>query len=289
MITVHMAGIIYYDGCSVGVKRAFVPDGISDYRQAMMNMGGKPLQAIDNPRHYASLFVEADRYKADDWWEDAKFDHKLVVPERNREIEVHVLEFRIPTRAEITFPLRVKDKPKFVNLEKGLPSIQTIPGFVLDRVNPDTIAEIPITAGRIKAHAFGDVAIVQWAIENNSREVTITAHSVRDEKSLTLKGSKGGLGLEIVFANTPDLISSGGGKGQGQGKAKGGNGHAFGHFMLYDKLNKNRPTPPLPYAPALPEPLPELRYTHAYLKYIKSKSEPNPKYLGEPGCTPTCC
>lgn len=260
MITVHMGGIIYYNGCTVAEKRAYVPDG-----------------RVDETPHYASLFVEDDPHNADDWWKGYKKPHDLVWIENGKKYKARVIEYRIPTRAEITFPHRANDKAKCVNLDNGLPHIDAIPKFVLDVINPETIAEMPIRGGSLESRKFGKVAVVQWRLENNARTVTIQARTIRDTKKLTLKNHKGPLGLEIVFSNTPDVFAL--------GYHPGGN-----HFMLYDKLNRNRPThmPPMPDQP-LPPNLKDLQFHHSYLEYLAHRASGRHPIFPDAGCTPTCC
>jgi hypothetical protein len=261
MITVYMAGLIYHHGCTTDAKRALVPDG-----------------TMFRPRHYASLFIEADRIKRYDWWRGQKKVHDLTFVEHGQTIKERVIEFRIPTRSEITFPDDDNDPAKFLNLENGLPQIQSenkSSKFEIDLDYPETIAEVPIRGGELSAYKFhhtgeqGAVAIVQWMIMNDANEIAINVRSLHDNKTLILKSHK----LEIVFSNTSDLISSG-------HRAK----DDVSHFMLYDKLNKNRPGGKL--KDPGPSTLEQLVPNHAYLKYLAQKEHP---LLGGPGCTPTCC
>jgi hypothetical protein len=267
MITVYMAGLIYHHGCATDAKRALVPDGTGYC-----------------PRHYASLFIEPDRVIASDWWKGCKIDHSR---------QVKVIEFRIPTRAEITFPDDDNQVAQFVNLNDWLPKPETYDKkFEIDLDYPETIAEAPIRGGALTAYSFRreldkeDVAIVQWAIKNDSSEVTINARSLHDHKTLTLKNRNDGYGLEIVFSNTQYLISE-----PKHPKHKMTKGHEMpsgdmpGHFMLYEKLNKHRPGE-MKDNPHGTTGLKPLKYSHAYLKYLAGKLHP---FLGDPGCTPTCC
>lgn len=261
MITVYMVGLIYHHGCTTDAKRALVPDGTAF-----------------EPRHYASLFVEPDRVKSYDWWKGQKFSRELNF---NDASQGTVVEFRIPTRAEITFPDDDNDGAKFIELDKGLPQLETAdhPDFAIDLDYPETIAEVPIHGGTSQAFDFRrpdtvdpKVAVVQWTIANGSSDVTIQARSLHGNQELTLTNCKSGSGLEIVFSNTADLIKD----------SCSRDARKDSHYTLYDKLNKKRPKQNLKDPP--PPHLPCLHFHHSYLKYLQDQGR-----FPDVGCTPTCC
>lgn len=254
MITVYIAGLIYHYGCTTDTKRALVPDGTAFYQQ-----------------HYASLFVEPYRVESSDWWDGQKIDRP----------EAKVVEFRIPNRSEITFPDDANDRVDCTNLDQGLTKIIAKKRFQIDLTHPETIAEVPIRSGTLKAFAFTpasegkEVAIVKWTIQNDSRLVTISASSLRENtKTLILKNPNSNPGLEIVFSNTADLIHKNDCSQRDPSKPS--------HFMLFDKLNKNRPDVLTPDHSKLH--LDDLEFNHPYLKYLQERGR-----LGDPECVPTCC
>jgi hypothetical protein len=249
MITVYIAGLIYHHGCDVHSKWALVPDGTKF-----------------DPPHYASIFVEKKRVKKAVWWGG---------DQQNENKSLGVMEFRIPTRAVVTFPDDAEDGAHFRNLSL-LPTLHDNPGWEIDLVNPETIAEVPIRSGRLTAYAFDPageerVAVVKWKFANKSNEVKIKARTLHETKSLTLYNSKG---LEIVFSNTAEL---------GRAACSHVDPH-HSHFVLYDKLNKKRPMNPPPKPPDCCPDLDPLKYSHPYLKHLHDAHR-----LGDVGCTPTCC
>lgn len=267
MYTVHMAGIIYFHGCTTADKRALVPDGT-------VPEGGLP-------PHFTSLFVDPGQLVSADWWKGERYEHKVpVVDDTGQEVLVPVIEFRIPKPAEITFPDDLDDKAEFIDFEKKLPRLQTIdPAFVVDLDDVDTIAQVRIRGGKLDVYALGDAAVVRWVVSRHPDLFTIRARAVnqnngdREFKTITLRSTRSGLGTEIVFANTPDLI--------------GGHAHAHmtgqPHFPLFGKLDKQRDGSRLE-TPDPPKTLDALPTDHPYMRFLIANEE-----IGEPGCTPSCC
>ena len=257
MYTVHFAGLVYFKVCSFKDKRALLPDGTeSDGTIAP---------------HYASLWVEPGQYESDDWWPTERFERTVkVVDDLGDEQAVKVLEFRIPSHAEIRFSEDGEDSLDLTNVEQALPKLHEIdPSFEVDPTFVETIAEVPIHGGQIEVFGFCSSAIVRWTIARHSGPIKITAGAGDQQKSLTLKTIEEGLGTEIVFSNTADLISS-----ECCGK---------GDFRLYGKLNKSRKADNLVF-PGLPKGLVPLPTDHDYLRSLATVLE-----LADPECTPTCC
>jgi hypothetical protein len=233
-----------------------------------------------------------------------------------------VIEFRIPKKVALTF--RCSDETLVnVNLDEGLPQLQTLTGFKLDSVGADTIAEVPIHGGAIEAFRFGSSALVRWLIEKHNNPITITACDGEETRRITLKEAGWQIPTEIVFSNTIDLLArhnghdptqeSGAGNGHGglmpsgdmhgaamQGgsmpgdsmnmvAANGGDGHSghgySGHFMLYAKLDWERDESKFahPDLSGLKNFKP-LPFHHPYLAFLCSLKE-----VPDPPCVPSCC
>jgi hypothetical protein len=272
MYTVHMAGIIYFHGCSADDKRALVPDGTSE--KGML--------------HHASVWVEEADLDTDDWWKDQK--HLREVSVKNRvgdRVATKVFEFRIPKPAELTFSDQLEKKAECIGFDDALPKLQVIdPHFVLDDHDVETIAQVPIRGGQLDVFAFGDASVVQWTVRKHPERITITAQA-KDEKAktITLKTTRGPLGTEVAFTNTPELIDenpNGDHDHEHNGEHDSGN-NGMGHFGLYRKLEKHRDGSRLTL-PEQKENLKPLLAHHDYIRFLDSKNE-----IGEPGCTPTCC
>lgn len=258
MLTVHMAGLMYFHGCSIDDKKALLPDG----------RGGSG----KIPPHYASIWVEHDQLDDDDWWPGEKYTHDVIVEdEQGNEIEVQIHEFRIAEPAVVRFPDEGKDPARFVNLESTLPKLQEIDkSFEIDLDTPATIATIPIRGGSLTTYLFGEVGIVQWTIPD-SRAMVIEAEAGKNTWTISLKRDSGRFGTEIVVANTSDLL----------GKPEKDEDN---HFALYGRLERRRRhgglTPPEEID--VEDPLP---FDHDYLKTLVHGGNELPA----PGCTPTCC
>jgi len=283
MYSVHFVGIIYFHVCTTDRKIALVPNGINGDGHV--------------PPHYASFFIEASLHDSDTWWRDQKFNRQLQMETAlAKPGTFDVLEFRIPKPAVITFDcgdetLETKD------LDIGLPQLKKIdPRFVLDLNDVDTIAQMAIPGGKLQAFQFGgDASVVSWTITKHSDLVTITASAGDEIKRITLKRFDRHASPEIVFSNTPDLITARseppghteidhpGHKETGSGTTP--SNHAGGHFTLYAKLDKNRDERGLEN-PTLPNVrvLDEWPFEHRYLLFLLQKEQ-----IPMPGCVPTCC
>lgn len=314
MLTVHLAGLIYFDGCQHPEKRALVPDGTK---------GEDGL-----PPHHASIWVEADRYDSDQWWPDSKFAHVLEVTERDGTLnKVFVLEFRIPTPSQVAFP--DEGNPLDFAIENGLPSLKKLSDeFELDPENPEAIARIPLRGGKLETRSFGEVGVVQWTIKDTPDVITIQAKPDRGAaRTLTLRNvnelkktaALGVLGPEVVFSNAPDLIfwpsgrhadcchrhddgtmadghaehvhaAAGDSSGTRHGSGNGAAHNHSNHFALYGKLDAKRNGDQLvgKELTAMLQEVAENRagldFNHGLLRYLLSGNElPN----GE--CTGSCC
>ncbi|HXH40719.1 MAG TPA: hypothetical protein VNN08_18960 [Thermoanaerobaculia bacterium] len=304
MYTVNFVGLNYFNACMTGEKKVLIPNGT--------RAGGHM------PTHYASVFVEADRVAYDTWWPDQRIPRKIKLEARLGEVcTVDVIEFRIPRKVELRF--RCSDEVlSNVNLDDGLPKLQDAPGFKLDLVGGDTIAEVPIPGGAIEAFRFGSSALVRWLIREHKDPITITARDGEQKWRITLKQSDRQIPTEIVFSNTIELLPSANGKGNGQPSdagssvhsgampamsggampamnnaaapvtpgGNGHNGHGYsGHFMLYAKLDWDRDENKF-MSPDLSglknfRPLP---FHHPYLAFLCSLKE-----VPDPPCVPSCC
>ncbi|HEX2100406.1 MAG TPA: hypothetical protein VHF69_07075 [Candidatus Synoicihabitans sp.] len=197
MLTVYVAGLIYFNGCKQNVKRMYAPDGTDE----------KPL-------HYASLWVAADLLEenATQWWNG--FRHSYAVEGGQ------VVEFRMPGPAEITFPDLGHSNGTCDDLETKLGKLKkkkqdgTEEDFEIDPATAQTIAEVTIRGGDIRPRRFKETSLVEWTM-NNPPTLQITAalkNNPGQSRTITLKPSAGGVSAEVVFANTHDLFA-GDGKG----------------------------------------------------------------------------
>jgi len=279
MYHVQVVGIVYFNVCTTEPKVALVPNGT----QADGHI----------PQHNASFFIEEGLHDSDTWWRQYKFVRPIEfeTDRINRTRSVNLLEFRIPSRAEITFDCD-DTKLETVDLDTGLPQLSKVdPRFDLDLEDPDIIARFQIPGGKLQAFQFGDASIVRWTISKHSGPITITARTAEETKRITLKSVKGDKAPEIVFSNTIDMIGQDHSHEEGPGAKKDltgpghGHDHAGGHFVLYAKINKGRDERGLEN-PELPDVtlLQELEFEHPYLRFLLQQEQ-----IPLPGCVPTCC
>ena len=195
MLRVHFVGIVYFNVCSLDQRLALFPNGT------------KP--GDGRPVHHAGFFIEAERHDADDWWPDSKFVRVRRIEDQPGVFRTaSMVEFRIPEAAEITFHCRDK-KLDIRNLDEALPKIHEIaPEFELDVDRGDTIARVPITGGTLEVFRFDPAgAVVSWSIADHPDPITVTANAGGTVRSVTLKPAGAGAETQIVFSNTPEVIS----------------------------------------------------------------------------------
>jgi hypothetical protein len=259
MLTVHLAGIMYFHGCDAREKNVFVPDGTK-------GMG-------EIPAHYASIWVEPTQRETDDWFEGEKHSRQVKVPTDDGRIVVTVLEYRIPYSATLTFPDGSGGPATFVNLVDTLQKLEDLaPDFEVDHSAPETIVKIPIRSGDLEAFEFKDVAVVRWTIANPS-SFTIIATSGSETKSITLKEPTEGAGVEIVFGNTSDLLNP----------SDGSKDEDHDHFKLFAKLRVGRKPDDIIWVTKKRR-LGQLDFDHDYLSGLRSGPQ-----IPDPGCEGTCC
>lgn len=292
MFTAHMVGLMYFDACGDEARRVLLPNGTK---------GGYGL-----PQHYASIWIEANRYDSDDWWPNDKYAHDLeVVDSSGRKKKVFVLEFRIPEPATVTFPDSSESSTDTSGIDRKLPSLQSME-FVLDPVAPDAIVTMPIRGGSLAPFGFGSkkTGVVQWAIAKHPDRMTITARSAKNPKvvrsivlrrfSEVMQSPTLGLnafGIEVVLTNTQRLVETVGVARYGRYEGHKDEGHDPGsadhnghsHFTLYGRLDVDRKTENLenPKLPPYDQPL---RFDHGLLRHLAYKEE----YPHEQ-CSGSCC
>lgn len=191
MLTVYVAGLVYFNGCKQPVKRMFAPDGTEG-----------------EPPHYAFLWIAADLLEesATQWWDG------FSVP---RDVDgVAMVEFRIPEPAEISFP--DGDPGTCKDLDNKLPKLKkkqqdgTEENYEVDPATAETIAEATISSGTLTPRRFKNMGLVEWTIANPSTlQITTTLKdNPSDSRTITLKPAAEGGPMEVVFANTHDLFGS---------------------------------------------------------------------------------
>jgi hypothetical protein len=321
MLTVDLVGIMYFDACSELAKRVLLPNGT---------------QAGDGlPPHYASLWVEANRYESDDWWPDQKFVHAArVVGPDDKPNKEFVLEFRIPVTSSVLFPDEEDSAADNSALDGKLPKLQDM-GFELDTVAPDAIAHLPIRGGVLTPFKLGSSGVVRWQITKHPDRITITARpdqAGEKDRTITLRSFKGvmenptdalnDMGIEIVFANTPELIGADGVPATAahaahllgdqppanpvppgedapadhhdhdQDHVHGDHNHDHppapepvhhSHFVLYGKLDKDRKTANLAN-PKLHVDADALDFDHVLLRCLAFT-----EHTPDPECSGSCC
>lgn len=274
MLTVHILGLIYIDGCESTTKRGYMPNGTNPQGADRVAAGHRGAHHPGHvPPHFASIFVEADAVAADTWSPNAKYDHTLdIVDDTGAHVQKHVWEYALPLPSKtVVFPDSADAPAQCVNFP-ALPKLQTIdPQFVFDSANPDTIVQVPISGGTLQPFQLTSPAAIEWTIAKVPRVLTITAADLEGAfGTITLKQMSGSLGTEVVLANTPDFIN--------------GDRHAgHQHFQLFGRLDVNRDGSRL-LDPGPPNGLGALPDSHAYVKFLHQNH-----LMGEPGCSSTCC
>ncbi len=313
MYTVSFVGLNYFNACRVGNHcDALIPNGTP----------GSGKEEAQLPQHFASLFIEEDRWDSDNWWPDQKYVRAIQLEIKLGEFRtVNVIEFRIPPKPRPeTYPVELRfscnEGPgtlSNLNLDEGLPKLQPM-GFVLDD-QPDAIAKVPLPGGDLEVFRFGGSTLVRWLIEHHDDPITITASDEKGRRSVRLKKSDGSLPAEIVFSNTIELLPHAGNGGNGhpsvQSTGMSGGGMAgmgtvmsamagaavnggmggmhhhgpAGHFVLFAKLDETRNERKLDKT-VFPNPM-NLRpaiFSHPYLAYLSSMQE-----TPDPQCSGSCC
>lgn len=291
MYSVYFVGLAYLNLGNPEQRAAHAPDGTR-------GDGGVEV-------HHASVLIPAEHYDRDDWWPDEEGrelqltrEIRLQGERLGESVTSEVREFRLPKRATLTFAC---DEKKFdlSNVSQVVPHLHGIdPDFSLD-LDGEIIADIPLPGGTLQAFQFGEAALVRWAITEHPDPITITARAGQETKTIWLKPGAGEASAEVVFSNTPDLLSGPGPRQDDDDgddivvspdPDPGGNGHQHhagnGHFMLYGKLNKGPngaarfASPPIPDFSLLPV----APATHPYLRALVTQEQ-----TPHGNCTPTCC
>lgn len=262
MLTIHMSGLMYFNGCHAKRKEALVPDGTRW-------LPSHP----DIPTHYASVWIESKDLKTSHWWPEQQCERKIEFKDGSGQVTetVYVTEFHIPERATVTFPDR-HDKPSyFDSFERDLPKLKQLNNsFEVDLKNPEVIARVSIRGGHLAVYEFKKVASVKWTIEHPSNPMAIKANNY----SITLKPEA----AEIVFSNNSNLLADDYPPGHDCLNTPDPNNH----FYLYSRLEKHRDGSGL-VIPCYPTHLKPLAYKHAYFRKLASGR------LSDSGCTGTCC
>jgi len=265
MLTVHMSGLMYFNGCHTTKKEALAPNGTRP-----------PADYPKIPKHYASIWVESDDLREANWWPDLPRDkrHRLLPLEfKNRDDETEkawVHEFRIPEPAAVTFPDELDAPAHFHRFEYALPRLQNADNdFEVDVDDPDAIARVSIRGGNLGVYVFKKVASVKWVIKHPADPMKIRAN----QYSITLAPQAN----EIVFSNNSDLLENDY-QGHDCDQLDPNN-----HFYLYSRIAKDKNGSGL-IIPCYPQNLQPLWYQHAYLKKLNDITR-----LNDSGCTGTCC
>lgn len=312
MYTVSFVGLNYFNACTVRDRDVLIPNGTP----------GSGTEEEGLPQHFASFFIEEERYDSDHWWPDQKIRRSIPLEIKLGEFRtVNVIEFRVPPKLRPETPpveLRFSCGEGTLinlNLDQGLPKLQPM-GFVLDD-HPDAIAKVALPGGDLEVFRFGGSTLVRWLIEHHDDPITITASDGKERKWVKLKKTAGTLPAEIVFSNTIELLpqTSNGGNGHptvpnegmdvgGMAGMHGGPAHSAmsgapvnggmsgmhhhgpaGHFVLFAKLDKSRDERKLDKT-VFPDPLmlsPAV-FSHPYLAYLSSILE-----TPDPQCSGSCC
>lgn len=313
MFTVYNVGMIYFDGCNVGQKRALVPDGRE----------GDATTDPPTPRHYASIFVGADKVDLDKthWWWGAKYEREVTFLDDDHQAHtVKAYEFRIKEPSEIAFPDKRNGEPaEFKDLEK-LPRLQSDRHFQLAE-DPKTIARVALRSGLLQAGTLSEVPIVSWKVTEHADPIKITARddegnlfyiSLKDQQTMYDEKIPYRDDITMVLSNTPDFIAlmeitpghdhgdppppvdlkvNGKATRKTNGKANGtANGKAdrratdkhFEHGGIYGKLNKDEKRVTL--ADTRPDDLKPVQLKQGYLQFLAASHR-----YRQSDCSPTCC
>ena len=277
MITVHLVGLMYFDACRVDDKRVLLPNGMA------CGMGG-------HPPHYTSIWVEANRYESDDWWDDSVHLHRLPVKEdTGSENRIFVYEFRLPETAELSFSVK-NGTVDIVNLERGLPRLQPLK-FKLDLDRPNAVAGFAIPSGRLEAFKLKRSGVVKWRLDDHDDPFVITATVGKRTRKITLRrfdevnqnptAPLQAEGIEVVVSNAPDFIKPHSHHHQPDHDDHG----SAGHFRIYGRLDADRKSENLAKPDlSMIEKLPDVTFDHAFLRFLINKPQ-----IPEGECTPSCC
>jgi len=266
MLTIHLAGLMYFDACGDKAPRVLLPNGTQTFA------GIEP--------HYASIWIEAERYESDTWWPNQKLAHAAPVQDTTAENKVFVFEFRIPEPVTVTFPDGIQTTFDNSAMEGKLPKLQSL-GFELSNT-PEAIAEFSLRGGVIAPFNLVTSSVVAWRIDDHDDKVTISAKTATEERTITLRSvaevmknptaALNDLGVEIVFSNTPELLPANGTAGHAGHGGHGGHGPGGPtgmphHFTLYAKLDKDQRTALFAH-PVIPSQTTDLSFNHGLLRSL---------------------
>jgi hypothetical protein len=284
MLTVHMLGLMYFNACHGSDRRVMLPDGTEGV-VTVLGDDGIP-HPVPLPRHYASLFVQPRQLLADDWWPEDRFDRPIRVEFARDDVPVqetrHILEFRISRKAEIVVGGHRENEVDLGNLTR-LPKLQDMDDqFEADVEYGETIAQMPLTGGRVNVYKFLSEGVVKWTVAELTGPVSITAFTDGGEsRSIMLRDIRKPAGAEVVFINAPDLLGRGGGHGA---HAQPPGEKEPQHYWLFGKINVSRKNDKF-QDQECPYGVGDLVSNHDYLSALALLA----RQIPEPGCTPTCC
>jgi hypothetical protein len=262
-MTVHMFGIMYFNLPSAGGATVLLPDATQG--------------EVHIPPHNASLFVERTHYQSHYNWPVIEREVPILTI-RSKIIMVPVLEFRIASFSDVTFPADHETPNVDVrSLRQALVHMQDIdPQFRPDLTGGGSIARVQITSGTLEAFTFNrNVNAVQWAIRSGAQPLTISAGN----GSVTLKPRPDSLlGAEVVFSNTQDYLAD---LVPGVNLPRGHDGTGHGashvhHFGLFGKIDLHHGSPRFPRHRM------GIEYTSAMMAAMEDA-------VIESDCTPPCC
>lgn len=196
MLKVYFTGLIYFDGCNAAQKNAYAPDGTND-----------------DPSHHASLWVVKDELdeKATAWFAGSTIPHQFAAHGLRGAGTVDVLEFRIPSSADLSFPAGTQPA-SCSDLDDGLPKLQkwqpdgTFSDFAINPAVARTIAVIPIDSGNIRPAMFQSIRVVEWTIDDNaSFSITATLRNGGGSGTIVLNAPPKGEWAEVVFSNIHEV------------------------------------------------------------------------------------
>jgi hypothetical protein len=210
---------MYINGCNDDEdQRVLIPDGSND-------------SDIQPPRD-ATILVLRDDCVSDTFGAARKL-RELIVDGKPAEF----YEFHLEKRSRVRLPH--SGRVACVKLDRGLPKAEDAE-FVPNLVDPDTIAEIVISGGTLKAVSARSLAgtpIVEWTVDDDGkRQVTITAtildakrEPTKDEQTLTVKND-----AAVIFAHSSDLFAEAKQNGWADVSGDGGNGGGWGGPPTWD-------------------------------------------------------
>jgi hypothetical protein len=185
----YLTGLMYINGCNGDDQRVLIPDGSND---------------LDIQPPLSATMLVAKNERKDDTFGTAWRPRVLMVDGQPKDFYEFILKKR--SRVSVSGS---NGGAQCSKLDTGLPRAQ-VANFVPNLVDPDTIAEIELSGGKVTARRLGDVTpIVEWIVDDKRDDAIITATLLDEDRQPTAEKQTLTVSSDatIVFVHSSDLFA----------------------------------------------------------------------------------